>query len=206
MSSDELAASLIAERDQSVAALPYHDEFIDEPPSALAHDDEEEGEEEGEERAEGAVAKNDLRHAPASAPPAVSGGAPATAALHSPLAMSSARGSCAASMGLSEHPLCPASWPGLRAHVFLAANDDITPSASIHAYLSGAARLQKRKWGRPMLSCTVFPAIGHAEALFHPRLRKVILDAVQNQPSDRELQQQCRNNNANVQHSFAAPV
>jgi len=204
MSSDELSASLIAEREQSVAALPYHEELLDDEELQREHE-EDQKEELGECSADQQQGGFDFKpkNNSASAEGAVphSSGVPVTAALQSPLAVASARASCAASLGLSEHPLCPSACPGLRVHVFLAANDDITPSASIHAYLSGAARLQQRKWGRSMLRCTVFPAIGHAEVLFHPRLRRVILDAVQTQPSDRELRKESRQ-----QATGAAPV
>jgi hypothetical protein len=74
-------------------------------------------------------------------------------------------------------------------HVFVASNDDITPSRSVSSYLAASIELQERKWGkgRAMIHLRVFPDVGHAEALFHTDMRAEIMHAIQAMPSDREF-------------------
>lgn len=170
MSSDELNASLIAEREECVFSLPYHhadDEWrIDEEKEREEAEAGEEGDSAGGKRS---VRSRSGSRAHSDGHPSVPG---------SPLRAAA-----------SELPLCPSRSPGVRVHVFLAANDDISPGASIRAYLAAAERLQERKWGagRSMLRCTVFPDVGHAEALFHPDMRAQIVECVQTQRSHRQL-------------------
>lgn len=168
MSADELNASLIAEREECVASLPYHHADDD-----WCIDEDQEEEQEGD----SACAKRSARSR---------SGSRAHSDGHHSVPVSPLRPSA------SEFPLCPSRSPGVRVHVFLAANDDISPGASIRAYLSAAERLQERKWGagRSMLRCTVFPDVGHAEALFHPNMRSQIVDCVQTQRSHKQLREE----------------
>jgi len=237
MAPPELQASLIAERELSVAALPYAD-VDDEEDTAAAeyyagssasserssgteaggvhvelHPLQEESESRGPSRANSdGDYQQQQQHQHSQKPRNVHSsprfGAPTHVALHSPVPLgdssaafasssyASSGPSCASGLNMSEFPLCPSSCPGVRVHVFLAANDDITPSASIHAYLSAASRVQVRKWGASMLRCAVFPGVGHAEAMFHPRFRYQILDAIQTQRTDRQMRAEAERQNS----------
>jgi len=172
MSSDELNASLIAEREECVASLPYH--HADDEWRCIDEEQEQEAEAEAGEEGDSAGGKRNVRSR---------SGSRAHSDGHHSVPASPLRPSA------SEFPLCPSRSPGVRVHVFLAANDDISPGASIRAYLAASERLQERKWGagRSMLRCTVFPDVGHAEALFHPDMRSQIVECVQTQRSHKQL-------------------
>jgi hypothetical protein len=185
MSAYDLEESLIAERDQSVAALPYNDHELDEGLSPLREDEDDEE--------EGAMWPKEGT----SAAQQGTSGAPPTAALQSPLAGASLMPSASLGAVVSEFPLCPAASPGIRCHVYLGANDDISPVNSIRAYLAAAIALQERKWGAgsSMIVCRTFQGVGHAECLFHTELREMIVDTVQTQPSDQQLREQAAMHN-----------
>ena len=176
MDSAQLENSYIAERELCVAALPYQD--IDQG----IREEEGDADEDAEESPQPPNHQTHRRaHSDGSTRFEVMGsGAPDAAALHTPAVSSSAASSAASSSAasasafsataFSEHPLCPLRPPGgIRAHVFLASNDDITPSASIDAYLSASIDIQERKWGKgqAMIRCEVFPGIGHAVSWGH---------------------------------------
>lgn len=174
MSPSELDESLIAEREQCVASLPYHQLLQNE---TIREEEEAEEETETIERARSdgtercKVAHNNessTRHTlPSYA--SVSSGSPASP--------------------LSESPLCPSVSLGRRVYVYLASNDDITPSRTIQLYLESCFALEERKWGRgeAMVNMRVFQDVGHAECLFHANMKNEIVQQIQTQPSHAQM-------------------
>ena len=228
MSPAALELSLIAEREQCVSSLPYHDTEA----SLRIEEENEEEERFGADHSHGHHARGassnhlsqlqfQLGEAPEpvrarsdgefgyedSAGAPIAPGAAAATALSSATAATSSSSSSSSTLPpagptftsppssrFSEYPLCPSSSPGVRAHVFVASNDDITPSRSVASYLAASIELQEMKWGRgrAMMSLRVFPDVGHAEALFHADMRAEIMHAIQSMPSDREFKAKCK--------------
>ena len=198
-----LEASLVAEREQCVASLPYEE---------LLQERERMEREEEWRRTIHEEAPQGGRHATSGGPRAKSDGTllldhadTAPRSNHSSIVESNASSSGSSktmpleysrvvSIGKakSETPLAPPVSLGARVHVFLSANDDITPTDSIRRYLQQARDIEEAKWGRgkAMVEYHIFADVGHAEPLFHPHMRRQIIDRIQQLPSDAEFKRE----------------